>query len=189
MLFRSYEDKNYSKDKAKERDYGCENIGYHLSNFFISSTLFLWRSSLLASVGINTFFTGTDAGDMNVNADIVATPGLLATSLGPGMDDNENVKLMAAVKDQAVVGLNSLTCGEFYRRMSTGIGQMVSLKRISMNNSEAIMLTLQNQQSETSGVDINDEAAQLLLYQQMFQAMAKYMSTLNASIASLMQIL
>jgi len=146
-------------------------------------------SSLLASVGINTFFFGNSAENINVNSNIIANSGLMATALGPEMTDNLNAKRMAEVKDQTIVGLDSLTCGEFYRRMSTGVGQMVSVKQINENNIDAMMLTLQNQQSKTSGVDINDEAAQLLIYQQMFQAMAKYLSTLNSSMATIMEIL
>ena len=146
-------------------------------------------SGILSAVGINTFFSGNSAETMNVNSNIITNPGLLATALGPEMTDNLNAKRMAEVKNQTIAGLNSLTCGDFYRRMSTGVGQMVSVKQISENSIEAMMLTLQNQQSETSGVDINDEAAQLLIYQQMFQAMAKYMSTLNSSMAMIMDII
>ena len=40
-----------------------------------------------------------------------------------------------------------------------------------------------------SGVDINEEAAELLVYEQMFQAMAKYIATVQTSMASLMEIL
>jgi flagellar hook-associated protein FlgK len=48
---------------------------------------------------------------------------------------------------------------------------------------------LANQQSEISGVNINDEAAQMLVYEQMFQAMAKYLTTVQSSISSLMEII
>jgi flagellar hook-associated protein FlgK len=52
-----------------------------------------------------------------------------------------------------------------------------------------VVQNLTNQQSEISSVDVNDEAAQMLVFQQMFQAMAKYLNTVNSSITTLMEIL
>jgi flagellar hook-associated protein FlgK len=52
-----------------------------------------------------------------------------------------------------------------------------------------MVLNLTNQQSEVSGVDINDEAAQLLIFEQMFQAMAKYMNTINLSLSTIMELI
>ena len=63
------------------------------------------------------------------------------------------------------------------------------VKQMRQDNIEVMVLNLTNQQGETSGVDINDEAAQLLVFEQMFQAMAKYISTINSSIASIMEII
>jgi flagellar hook-associated protein FlgK len=37
-------------------------------------------------------------------------------------------------------------------------------------------------------VNINDEAAQMLVFQQMFQAAAKYLSTLQTTMTALMDI-
>ena len=51
------------------------------------------------------------------------------------------------------------------------------------------MLSLSNQQSDISGVDINEEAAQMLIFEQMFQAMSKYLGTVQSTLATLMDIL
>jgi len=85
--------------------------------------------------------------------------------------------------------LNSLTCEEFYRQLVIDIGQQLSVKQMRQDNLEVIILNLANQQSEVSGVDINDEAAHLLIFEQMFQAMAKYMNTVNSSISSIMELI
>jgi flagellar hook-associated protein 1 FlgK len=113
----------------------------------------------------------------------------VATAIGPEMTDNNNVVRMADVKDSAVTGLGSLTCGEFYRQLVTDLGRDISLKQMRQENVEIMVLNLSSRRSEISGVNINDEAAQLLVFEQMFQAMAKYMNTVNESIASLMALL
>ena len=146
-------------------------------------------SGLLAAVGINTFFSGSSADNIGVCSNISANPRRVATALGADMADNTNAVRMAGMRDKAISGLDSLTCGEYYRQLVTDIGQQLSVKQMRQDNIEVMILNLANQQGETSGVDINDEAAQLLVFEQMFQAMAKYISTINSSIASIMEII
>lgn len=145
-------------------------------------------AGFLSAVGINTFFSGSNALSMVVSADILNDPQRVAASIGPDGTDNANVKKMTAIKDKSIAGLGSLTCGQFYQKFVTDIGQQLSTKRMQQDNVEAVLLNLTNRQSETSGVNINEEAAKLLIFEQMFQAMSQYMNVLNQSIASLMEI-
>ena len=143
-------------------------------------------SGVLAAVGINTFFYGSGASNIAVCSDIAATPGRVATALGADMTDNANASRLAGLRDQDVSSLGAMTPGEFYHRMITDIGQQLSVKQMRRDNIEVMVQNLLNQQSEVSGVDINDEAAQLLIFEQMFQAMAKYMATIQSTVAALM---
>ncbi len=145
-------------------------------------------SGLLSVIGLNTFFTGTNAADIAVHADIAATPSRVATSIGPEMTDNINVVRMAELKDKAIAGLSNITYEDFYRKLTFDIAQEVLIKEMQYNNNEAIKNNLLTQQSEISGVDINDEAAQLLIFEQMFQAMAKYLGIVQKSILALMDM-
>ncbi|MHC4750969.1 MAG: flagellar hook-associated protein FlgK [Planctomycetota bacterium] len=146
-------------------------------------------SGVLAAVGINTLLSGSSASDMVVCSDISATPGRIAAALGADVTDNTNALRMAALRDQAVNSLNSMTPGEFYHRLITDIGQQVSVKQIHQDNIETIAQSLANQQTEISGVNINDEAAQMLIFEQMFKAMAKYLSTIQSSLSTIMEII
>jgi flagellar hook-associated protein FlgK len=146
-------------------------------------------AGLLSAIGINAFFVGDSAVNMGVSSVISSDPRMVATSLGADMTDNVNVARMVNIQSNTVAGLDNLTVGNFYQRMTTEIGQQLSLKQLSLENSEIMLLNLNNQQGEISGVDINNEAAQMLVFEQMFQAMAKYMNTINESITALMNIL
>ncbi|MBW8039386.1 MAG: flagellar hook-associated protein FlgK [Planctomycetes bacterium] len=145
-------------------------------------------SGLLAAIGINTFFSGSSATDMAVSSDVSANPKRVATALGSDLTDNTNAVRMADVKDQTITSLNVLTSGEYYRQLITDVGQQVSVKQIRQDNLEVMVLNLENRRSDISGVDINDEAARLLIFEQMFQAMAKYMNIINSSISILMEL-
>ena len=146
-------------------------------------------SGLLSAVGINTFFSGSNAQNIAVCADITANPKRVATALGEDMTDNNNALRIAALRDQAVTALNSMTPGEYYRRLITDIGQKVSVKQSHQKNVEVMVQNLATQQSEISGVNINDEAARMLIFEQMFKAMAKYLSTLQSSLSTIMEII
>jgi flagellar hook-associated protein 1 FlgK len=146
-------------------------------------------SGLLAAAGMNTFFSGHNAVNMEVCSDIVSSPSRVATALGADMSDNTNAQRMAGLRDQAIGSLGSLTAPEFYRQLVTDIGQQTSVTQMEQDNIEAVVQNLTNQQSEISSVDVNDEAAQMLVFQQMFQAMAKYLSTVKSSVETLIEIL
>jgi flagellar hook-associated protein 1 FlgK len=126
---------------------------------------------------------------MAVCSDITATPGRIATALGAEMTDNTNVRRLAELKDETVSTLDSQTPGEFYRQLVTDVGEQLFVRQMRQDNIEVIVQSLLNQQSEISGVDINEQAAQMMVFEQMFQAMAKYLSTIQSSISSLMEII
>ena len=146
-------------------------------------------SGLLAAAGVNTLFSGSSASDMAVCSEISSTPSRIATSLGGDMTDNTNAVRMAGLKDQALSSLNSLTPEDFYRQMVTNIGQDISIKQMRQDNIEVIVQNLANQQSDISGVDINDEAVQMIVFEQMFQAMAKYLNTIQSTMSSIMELI
>jgi flagellar hook-associated protein 1 FlgK len=146
-------------------------------------------SGVLAAVGLNTFFSGSSATDIAVDTAIVNSPGRIATALGADMTDNNNALRLAYLRSQAVSDLNNYTFEEYYHRLITDIGQQISVKQLRQENIEAILQNLANRQSDISGVNINDEAAQMLIFEQMFQAMAKYLNTIQSSVTTIMEII
>jgi len=146
-------------------------------------------SGVLAGAGINTFFSGSNASNIAVCSDISASPGRIATALRDDMTDNNNALRMVGLRDEAVSDLDSMTPAEYYRRLITDIGQQVSVKQSHQKNVEVMVQNLTSQQSEISGVNINDEAARMLIFEQMFKAMAKYLSTLQSSLSTIMEII
>lgn len=146
-------------------------------------------SGLLSVAGINTFFSGSSASDIAVSSAITQNSQRVATALGADGTDNANIMKMIAFKDQAVSSLGLLTCSEFYQKLISDIGQEISVKQTQQESLEVVLLNLTDRRNNISGVDINEEAAQLLVFEQMFQAMAQYMNTINTSMSSLMDIL
>ncbi len=145
-------------------------------------------AGFLRATGLNTFFSGSSALDISVNSDIVDDPSRIATSLGGDFTDNINISRMAGVQDETADVLDSMTVGNFYRKMVVDFGQQLSIKQMRQENVGVMVQNLMTQQGQTSGVDINTEAALMLTYEQMFQAMSRYLSILQQSTETLMQI-
>ncbi len=145
-------------------------------------------SGLLSAIGMNTFFSGTNTSDMSLASDMMDSPGRVASSMGTDLTDNGNVQQLASVRNLEIDDLDSMTISQFYRKLVTDVGQQLSAKQTVQTNNEALMQSLINQQSNISGVDINEEAAQMLVFQQMFQAMAKYLGTVQNTISTLYEI-
>jgi len=146
-------------------------------------------ANLLAATGLNTFFRGNTAGDMTVCTNIIDQPKRLAVAIGPEMNDQINARRMAELREENITELGSSTPGEFYRCLITGIGQQVALRKTSCQSIESIIQNLQKRQSETSGVDVNEQAAQMLIFEQMFQAMAKYLGAVQTSLTTIMEVI
>jgi flagellar hook-associated protein 1 len=166
-------------------DVGDLNAG---DNFTIDVFANTDKSGLLVAAGINTFFSGKDASDIEVCSKIKDTPSRIATAAGADGTDNSNVLKLAGLNDETVDELDDLTISDFYRRIVSDIGQTISTKQTIHSGSEAVLKDLTTQQSDLSGVDTNDEAAQMLMYEQMFTAMSKYLNTINTLMTSIMEL-
>jgi flagellar hook-associated protein FlgK len=145
-------------------------------------------SGFLAATGMNTFFSGSSASEMRLCDDIADSPDRIATAYGSDLTDNTAALRLASVQDEAMDNLGGMTASEYYHRLVASIGQEVDLRETRQENVEAMLQNLANERSEISGVDINDEAAQLMIFEKMFQAMSKYLNTIQSMMDTLMNV-
>ncbi len=145
-------------------------------------------AGILTSVGINTFFSGSSASNIAISQDVIADPGRVATAMSDTMTDNRNIVRLANIADEDIAALGNLTPSDHYRMLAAGIGRDVSVRYAKQTALQIVSNQLANQRDTISGVDINAEVAKMLLFEQMFQAMAKVLSVQNEALQSLMAI-
>jgi flagellar hook-associated protein 1 len=137
-------------------------------------------SGVLAAMGINTFFTGSNASDLDVNPVVRADPAKFAASQsGIGVDTNNAVRL-AAFPDQAIPSRNGSSISTIYGEIVDGVTQDSSQAQAAADAASAFQQTLQGREQAASGVSIDDEAIQMITFQQSFQAAARFISTLSS---------
>ncbi len=145
-------------------------------------------TGFLSSVGLNTFFSGTSATTIALEDDIKDSPSRIATSRSTG-SDNSNVMGMARLGDTALSGLDGLSIKSYYRNLATDIGNSITTTQVRQDNAYGMWQSLSNQRSELSGVDMNEEAAKMMLFEKMFQSMARYMNVLSRTMDTLMSVI
>jgi len=145
-------------------------------------------SGFLAAAGINTFFSGGSADEMQVTSEIADAPDRIATAYGADLTDNTAALRLAAMRDEGVETLMGMTPSEYYHRLVANIGQEVDLRESRQANVEAMIQNLETRRSDVSSVNINDEAAQMMIFEKMFQAMAKYLTALQTTMRTLMDM-
>lgn len=146
-------------------------------------------SGLLASAGINTLFSGTDAASIAIDPNILSDPARIATAIGPQMNDNNNIVKMAKLTQQGWSDLDNKAPSEYFKSVIASLGQKISLKDMAQTNYKGLLQNLANQQDSVSGVNINDEAAQMLVFERMFQAVGKYMQAVQSSMDTVMELI
>lgn len=145
-------------------------------------------TGLLAAAGVNALFAGDSAANMVLTEAVRLDSGRLATSLDDGTADNLNVARMAALADEPLDALDGATPGDAHRRLVTSVGQWITLRRARKEGLQDILSHLASRREEVSGVDVNEEAAKMLVFEQMFQAMAKYLTTVRQAQETLFEL-
>ncbi len=141
-------------------------------------------SGALASLGINTFFTGSSAQDIAVNPVLVADPDQLAAAKNGDAGDNGTALAIASLETTAPAG-GTQTLQATYQDLVTGVANTVAAAQGQATSAQAVTDTLTTQQQATSGVSLDEEMVNLLQQQQAFQASSRVVATIQTMMASL----
>jgi flagellar hook-associated protein 1 FlgK len=105
------------------------------------------------------------------------------------MTDNLNATAIAELGDTTLDILGNLSPKEYYRKLVIDLGNEVSIMEMRHSNAQSIHRSLEQQRDEISGVNINDQASLMMLYERMFQAMARYMNTISETYETVLTII
>ncbi len=164
---------------------GFLNVGEDFTIDVIASSD---TSGVLKAAGMNAFFKGTNAATIGVSENVESQLGKIAVSIGAASTDNGNCLRMAALSDTDMTDLDGLTQKQYYSRLATDVGSQISTTKLKQENTFGVWRSLNVQRDDTSGVDVNDEAAKMLMFERMYQSMARYMRTVNDTMGELMNL-
>lgn len=139
-------------------------------------------SNVLGALGLNTFFSGSDASDIAVNPVIVNAPGMIAASLSTDprdTGDNRNALAMAALQEARVLNAGTATINEFYEQTVAWLGVQTDRATDETEIVESFRRSIERRREEVSGVNLDEEVANLTRYQRGFEASARVFTVID----------
>lgn len=148
-------------------------------------------SGALAVLGMNAFFTGGDASDVAVNADLMADSSKLLTGrmVNGAFVENGTALELARLQGKASAGLGGLTFAEHWRDTSQMVGGGAAEASINASARAMVRDSLQSQRDAISGVNIDEESIGLLDFQRQYQAAARVISTVDQMTQTLLSMI
>jgi flagellar hook-associated protein 1 FlgK len=127
--------------------------------------------------------TGSAAGIAVVMTDPAQ---IAAAAAGQGSSDSSNATAMAGLGNQAIVSGSTPT--QYFSDFVTTLGSLVSEVSSENTAQQAALTQLQNQIGSLSGVNLNDEAAQLETLEQSYEAASKLFTALDQVMVSALNL-
>lgn len=145
-------------------------------------------SGILAALGFNTFFTGTDALSIGVSEAVQDDPALFAASQSGIGADTENAVLLADLADQEIDSANGKSIRDLYDTMANDVAQGSAMAQSEAEGNRVFQQTLYSQKLAVSGVSIDEEVVKMISYQQSYNAAARVITVLNEMLDTLLAL-
>lgn len=145
-------------------------------------------SGLLAALGINTFFTGVSAANIDVNNVVVNDPSKFAASRSGIAADTLLAEELANFADRPLEDFGGSSLWALYDRMVGEVTQGAAITKADADAARSFENTLRGQKLAVSGVNLDEEVVKLIAFQRQFQVAARFIKTLNDLIEILVSI-
>jgi flagellar hook-associated protein 1 FlgK len=141
-------------------------------------------SGFLAAAGLNAFFSGSQASDLAVNPALAPSPSLLSGAQSNNPGDNTNALAFTALQNLAAVNGTS-TFDEFYQSLVGNIGVQTSQSHDQLQSQTLQSQQLENQRQQVSGVNVDEEAVNMIEFQRTFQGSARFITAIDTLLNTL----
>ena len=145
-------------------------------------------SGVLAALGINSFFTGSDAFDIGVNQELIADPTKLAAAQERLPGDNRNALALAALRDDPNPALNGLSITRAWSNEVETVGSRLGQAQDGQEAAGIVRENLSARQAAISGVNADEETINLLSYQRAYQASARFITVVDEMTQTLLSL-
>ncbi|HVX86037.1 MAG TPA: flagellar hook-associated protein FlgK [Phycisphaerae bacterium] len=146
-------------------------------------------SGALASLGVNTFFSGKNASDIAVNSVLTNDPDHLATGRDNVAGSNRNAQALALAGSAAVASLGGKSVQDAYAAYTADLAAKTQTASDSVTATTTIYQSLYAQQQSISGVSLDEEAINLTQYQRAFEGSARFINVVNQMMQTVLTLI
>ncbi len=152
-------------------------------------------ANFLSTVGLNTFFTGSSADSIGINATVGENLDNLAAGIVNNngeifRGDQSNTLLITNIQRDEYVHFTGGTTGtldEFYNSLVGDIGMKGRTVERNYEYNSLVTNQMSAMRDSTSGVSLDEEMADLIKFQQAYSAAAKLISSSDEMLRTLLQ--
>ena len=124
-----------------------------------------------------------------MNPDLLADPRKLAASGVNGASGDNSVLLqIVQLRDKPNATLNGVSFSSRQAQIVASLGQELSSTNQDLSDQQTIRKYLSAQRDSVSGVSIDEEMANLVMFQKAFQASAKLISMTDEMLATIIEM-
>jgi flagellar hook-associated protein 1 FlgK len=135
-----------------------------------------------------TFFSGDSMHTIELNEAIRSNNHLVVTGRTSADGDNTIAEEIANLINQSVNGAGQTTIGDQYRSMLTSVASQRSSFEFLVENQQNVVSSLENKMASLTGVSLDEEGANMVRYQNSYNAAAKVVSTVQEMYDTLMNM-
>jgi len=140
--------------------------------------------------GINTFFSGKDASDIDIKDELYNDPDKIQPNKTPDSGDNQVANAVLELQSQKVSfddknHTTNETIFEYYRSTTEKLADDVQNVSSKKDVAKTLFTNISNQYYSVSGVNTDEELLNLQKFQRGYQANAKVITTINQMLDTL----
>jgi len=136
-------------------------------------------SDVLVALGLNSYFQGSTAADIDVRADIAKDPSRISTSISGAEGDSSILIQLLGAKEADQKELGDSSIGQFYGDIIADLGFQTASTRDALRANDAVIQTLQQRRDAVSGVDVDEELVDLVAFEQAFQTASRFIGVIT----------
>ena len=145
------------------------------------------------SLGINKFFDGNNASNIELHRKLLNDPSLIKASKTPNSGDNIIANAVLQLQYEKITfykGSHSEenTIFAYYRGLTSELANQTQMISSKKESTQTLLTTISNEYYSLSGVNIDEELINLEKFQRGYQANAKVITTINQMLDALFSI-
>lgn len=147
-------------------------------------------SAALATLGVNAYFTGTNAADIAVRSDLREQPNLLTTGRMENGTFIENGTALgiAGLQDKPLNALGDRSIKTWWIDSAQALGVQTDAAKATAEATSIVRQSLDAQRLTISGVNIDEESVNLMTFQRQYQGAARFITTVDEMMQTLISI-
>ena len=143
--------------------------------------------------GAGVFFTALGsatgaAAAIAVDPNVAADPSLVAAASIASPGDNQTARAISALRDARVMSGNTATMNDAWGRIIYRVGTDSATAQSDVSSHDEIVQQMEGLRDATSGVSLDEEAMSMLKFQRAYEASAKFFTTINGALDTLMNM-